>query len=248
MGLLTYKHLLNLSYGFHANRKTGEVLSAIDRGKEVNRTLEVSLTPPPSPLSLTLFLNICHYAQTVLFTFIPNIIDLFASIFVITYRLDWTVAVIMVVEMSTYGQYWPRPRISPLYCLKLTLGHSYCEFGSEQVAHQKTKGLYRPRRCMSMSFHFVLSEHLKLTFRCVMQKSRTMYTDCLINYETVKYFNGEQHELDRWRETFLESQNAYMRLDGASISVFSSEKIDLTTVWTDAGCQSGGIYSAWCRR
>lgn len=40
-----------------------------------------------------------------------------------------------------------------------------------------------------------------------------MYTDSLINYETVKYFNGEQHELNRWRETFLESQKAYLRLD-----------------------------------
>lgn len=46
IGLLTYKHLLSLSYGFHANRKTGEVLSAIDRGREVNRTLEVNLTLP----------------------------------------------------------------------------------------------------------------------------------------------------------------------------------------------------------
>ncbi|EIM83057.1 P-loop containing nucleoside triphosphate hydrolase protein [Stereum hirsutum FP-91666 SS1] len=146
MGLLTYKHLLNLSYGFHANRKTGEVLSAIDRGKEVNRTLE-----------------------TVLFTFIPNIIDLFASIFVITYRLDWTVAVILVVEMSTYAI----------------------------ASSVLNKWLTKRRR-----------DYIALA-----DKSRTMYTDCLINYETVKYFNGEQHELDRWRETFLESQNAYMRLD-----------------------------------
>lgn len=42
MNMLTYTHLLNLSYGFHANRKTGEVLSAIERGREVNNTLDVS--------------------------------------------------------------------------------------------------------------------------------------------------------------------------------------------------------------
>lgn len=61
-----------------------------------------------------------------------------------------------------------------------------------------------------------------------------MYTDCLINYETVKYFNGEQHELDRWRETFLESQNAYMRLDSGSFSIFYLQSItDRSDCWFD---------------
>ena len=35
---------------------------------------------------------------------------------------------------------------------------------------------------------------------------RGIHTDCLLNYETVKYFNGEQHEGDRYREAIQQYQ------------------------------------------
>ena len=31
--------------------------------------------------------------------------------------------------------------------------------------------------------------------------TRGIHTDCLLNYETIKYFGGEQHEGDRYRES-----------------------------------------------
>ncbi|OBZ68102.1 ATP-binding cassette sub-family B member 6, mitochondrial [Grifola frondosa] len=36
--------------------------------------------------------------------------------------------------------------------------------------------------------------------------TRGIHTDCLLNYETVKYFNGEQHEGERYREAIRQYQ------------------------------------------
>ncbi|KAA1475175.1 hypothetical protein DENSPDRAFT_841913 [Dentipellis sp. KUC8613] len=36
--------------------------------------------------------------------------------------------------------------------------------------------------------------------------TRGIHTDCLLNYETVKYFNGEEHEGERYREAIREYQ------------------------------------------
>lgn len=36
--------------------------------------------------------------------------------------------------------------------------------------------------------------------------TRGIHTDCLLNYETVKYFGGEQHESERYREAIREYQ------------------------------------------
>ncbi|EED77217.1 predicted protein [Postia placenta Mad-698-R] len=36
--------------------------------------------------------------------------------------------------------------------------------------------------------------------------TRGIHTDCLLNYETVKYFNGEQHEAERYGEAIREYQ------------------------------------------
>ena len=36
--------------------------------------------------------------------------------------------------------------------------------------------------------------------------SRGIHTDCLLNYETVKHFGGEQHESQRYREAIREFQ------------------------------------------
>ena len=36
--------------------------------------------------------------------------------------------------------------------------------------------------------------------------TRGIHTDCLLNYETVKYFGGEEHEGERYREAIREYQ------------------------------------------
>lgn len=42
MSQLSFDHLLNLSFGWHMKRKTGEVLRILDRGSVINRSLEVN--------------------------------------------------------------------------------------------------------------------------------------------------------------------------------------------------------------
>lgn len=36
--------------------------------------------------------------------------------------------------------------------------------------------------------------------------TRGIHTDCLLNYETVKYFGGEQHEAERYRNAIRDYQ------------------------------------------
>lgn len=36
--------------------------------------------------------------------------------------------------------------------------------------------------------------------------TRGIHTDCLLNYETVKYFGGEQHEGERYRRAIRDYQ------------------------------------------
>jgi len=38
------------------------------------------------------------------------------------------------------------------------------------------------------------------------QITRGIHTDCLLNYETVKYFNGERHEGERYADALHEYQ------------------------------------------
>ena len=41
MSQLSFDHLLQLSFAFHARRKTGEILRILDRGAAINHTFEV---------------------------------------------------------------------------------------------------------------------------------------------------------------------------------------------------------------
>ncbi|KAI0072708.1 hypothetical protein K474DRAFT_338651 [Panus rudis PR-1116 ss-1] len=42
--------------------------------------------------------------------------------------------------------------------------------------------------------------------------TRGIHTDCLLNYETVKYFAGEQHEAERYRDAIRQYQNLEYRV------------------------------------
>lgn len=46
--------------------------------------------------------------------------------------------------------------------------------------------------------------------------TRGIHTDCLLNYETVKYFNGEQHEGERYRAALADYQALEYRVIGRS--------------------------------
>ena len=57
-----------------------------------------------------------------------------------------------------------------------------------------------------------------LSRRCMtsLQVTRGIHTDCLLNYETVKYFGGEEHEGARYRAAVRE----YQALEYRVISMF----------------------------
>ena len=40
----------------------------------------------------------------------------------------------------------------------------------------------------------------------IYQITRGIHTDCLLNYETVKYFNGEDHESERYYDSIRNYQ------------------------------------------
>ena len=44
------------------------------------------------------------------------------------------------------------------------------------------------------------------------QITRSIHTDCLLNYETVKYFNGEEYEGERYRESIKNYQTLEYRV------------------------------------
>ncbi|TFK54285.1 hypothetical protein OE88DRAFT_1675841 [Heliocybe sulcata] len=67
----------------------------------------------------------------------------------------------------------------------------------------------------AVMFLYVLASVLLTKWRTKLRRqmnerdivTRGIHTDCLLNYETVKYFNGEQHEGDRYREAIREYQS-----------------------------------------
>ena len=52
------------------------------------------------------------------------------------------------------------------------------------------------------------------------QVTRGIHTDCLLNYETVKYFNGEQHESDRYRDAIRQYQTLEYKVIGMRCLIF----------------------------
>ena len=49
---------------------------------------------------------------------------------------------------------------------------------------------------------------------CTVQVTRGIHTDCLLNYETVKYFNGEQHETERYTDAIRQYQSVEYKVLG----------------------------------
>lgn len=50
--------------------------------------------------------------------------------------------------------------------------------------------------------------------------TRGIHTDCLLNYETVKYFGGEEHEGARYNDAIREYQVLEAKVIGTSIFIW----------------------------
>ncbi|KAL0956110.1 hypothetical protein HGRIS_002278 [Hohenbuehelia grisea] len=139
MSILSFNHLLSLSFAFHTRRKTGEILRILDRGAAINHTLEL-----------------------ILFNVIPTFIDILIALFVFCYFFEWTLGLVIFIVMLTYVT------------------------ASVVLTGWRTK----IRRQMN--------ERDVIT--------RGIHTDCLLNYETIKYFNGEDHEASRYSDALRDYQ------------------------------------------
>ncbi|KAI5864620.1 hypothetical protein GGS23DRAFT_595339 [Durotheca rogersii] len=136
-----FEHVHSLSLDFHLGKRTGEVLSALNKGSAVNQFLE-----------------------QVTFQVFPMLIDLFVAISYFYVRFDAVYAVIVCTIT--------------FYYLFLTIRMA------SKTADQ--------RRAMSNAD----------------REEEAVKNDSIISYETVKYFNAETFEFNRYREAIRNFQVA----------------------------------------
>ncbi|CAJ2506980.1 Uu.00g081660.m01.CDS01 [Anthostomella pinea] len=136
-----FEHVHSLSLDFHLGKRTGEVLSALNKGASVNSFLE-----------------------QVTFQVFPMIVDLLVAISYFYYKFDAVYAV-MVCSIT-------------FYYLFLTIRLA------SKTADQ--------RRAMSNAD----------------REEEAVKNDSIISYETVKYFNAEDFEFNRYREAIENFQTA----------------------------------------
>lgn len=100
MSLLSFNHLLHLSFAWHTKRKTGEVLRILDRGAAINNTLRVRASCFSSYTSGTHL----HW-QLLLFDVIPTFIDIIVALVAFAIWLDWTLTLVIFIVVSAYSAF-----------------------------------------------------------------------------------------------------------------------------------------------
>ncbi|KAL0931025.1 heavy metal tolerance protein precursor [Colletotrichum truncatum] len=136
-----FEHVHSLSLDFHLGKRTGEVLSALNKGASINSFLEQAT-----------------------FSVLPMIIDLFMAI-----------SVFCIVFDPTYG--------AIVSCL--TFWYLFLTIRMAQTRADQ-------RRIMSNAD----------------REEEAVKNDSITSYETVKYFNAEQKEFQRYREAIQSYQDA----------------------------------------
>ena len=141
LAVSSFQHVHGLSLDFHIAKKTGEVLSALDKGSSINSFLE-----------------------QLVFNVLPVIVDLFVAVVYFFVEFDAYFAIIVAVMTVTYL------------------------FATVKITEWRTE-----------------------IRRDMVNKSRAEYAvkaDSITNYETVKYFNAEEWEFERYRQAVTTYQKA----------------------------------------
>lgn len=113
-----------------------------------------------------------------------------ALVFFLIY-FEWTLAVVIFFVMAAYGKLeWENTRV-------------YAD-GATTVSASVVLTRWRTKLRRAMNDRDIAV--------------RGIHTDCLLNYETVKYFNGEQHEGERYREAIRQYQSLEYRVMGKTSS------------------------------
>lgn len=98
MSQLSFNHLLNLSFGWHTHRKTGEILRVLDRGAAINHTLEVSFL-----ILFAILRSMPKYVQLILFNIVPTFIDILIALVAFCVIFKWTLGLVLFFVMFAYG-------------------------------------------------------------------------------------------------------------------------------------------------
>ncbi|KAG8731382.1 hypothetical protein FRC11_004325 [Ceratobasidium sp. 423] len=158
---LAFDHLLNLSLAWHTRRKTGEVLSILDRGAAIKQIFEL-----------------------LIFNLLPTVADTAIAVWIFFWYFGPVLSVFIAFTMVIYVS------ISAVLTAQMT------KLSRKMVEADVT--------------------------------TRGIHTDSLLNYETVKYFNGEAHEGGRYREAIARYQESEIRVM-ASLNMMSlSQNLLLT--------------------
>ncbi|KAJ9481353.1 hypothetical protein VN97_g12130 [Penicillium thymicola] len=142
LGLSTagFEHVHSLSLDFHLEKQTGELLSALNKGKSINSFLE-----------------------QIIFQFLPTLADLVIAIGYFLVAFDVYYALVVGISALVY--------------VYITI----------RIAQRNAK---TRRKMVDASRH-----------------EDAIKNDSLVSYETVKYFNAERHEFDRYRRAICNYQN-----------------------------------------
>ena len=104
---------------------------------------------------------------------------------------EWTLAVVIFFVMAAYGK-------SPVTCAHVPGFANVIATTTVAASVVLTRWRTKLRRAMNDKDVAI----------------RGIHTDCLLNYETVKYFNGEEHESGRYQEAIRQYQTVEYKVLG----------------------------------
>ncbi|CAE6522897.1 unnamed protein product [Rhizoctonia solani] len=162
---LAFDHLLSLSLAWHTRRKTGEVLSILDRGAAVKQIFEL-----------------------LIFNLLPTVADTAIAVWIFFWYFGPGMSVFITFTMVMYVSL------------------------SAALTAQMTK----------LSRGMVGAD----------VAARGIHTDSLLNYETVKYFNGEAYEGRRYGEALARYQDSEIRVMGNFSTYHESVPEPRTLRWS----------------
>lgn len=146
-----------------------------------------------------------HVFELIIFNVIPTLADIGIALYIFFWYFGPDLSFFIAVIMVSYGE---------LFCLLVTLAHlrsldKHFPYFPEDKAAQANE---RCRCGECRHFYHILAHTFKAT--------RGIHTDSLLNYETVKYFGGEEHEGERYREAISRYQSLEIRVMGLCHPLF----------------------------
>ncbi|KAL9097361.1 MAG: hypothetical protein Q9163_006356 [Psora crenata] len=160
LSVAAFEHVHSLSLDFHLGKKTGEVLSALNKGNSINSFLE-----------------------QVTFQVLPMIVDL--AIAIVYFVVAFDIYFALIVTLVAFSYMYITVRLAQW---RTEIRRDVTNLGRNEEA---VKYVWCCRE-----------ERVSVLIPMVTRN------DSMVSYETVKYFNAERYEFDRYRGTVNQLQKA----------------------------------------